>query len=242
MNEKAVSEVLSYILIFGVVITVISIVYSQVYTSTLETSQKFRIEGIRESFKKIYNVFVFSVYGGANVQQIQMELQGGTLSIENSTRVDIVIGDESFEFYTKSLNYQLGSYRTAFENGALWESYYGYKRSLQSPGIYIKSVPVPQASGSDTVLIIVLNQIEGDTSVSGEGSLVLLFNSSLTTSGLYREKDVTLEITSPFADLWESYLLKMGSVEREGDTVTLKTRANTVVLTVYTTEITTKGI
>uniref|UniRef100_A0A7J2TI68 Uncharacterized protein n=1 Tax=Archaeoglobus fulgidus TaxID=2234 RepID=A0A7J2TI68_ARCFL len=242
MNERAVSEVLGYILIFGVVMSVISFVYLQVYQSIVETSQKFKIEGIRESFRKIYNVFILSVYGGANLQQIQIELQGGTLSVENSTHISVKIGNESYYFYTKSLNYQLGNYRISFENGALWESYYGYNRSVQTPSIYIKNVQVPQASGVDWVFVIVLNQIEGDIAVSGEGSVVILFNSSLLTSGLYKDRDVVLEINSPFAELWEEYLNRFGDVIRENNTVRFTKHADTLILTVYKTEVTTKNI
>jgi hypothetical protein len=242
MSERAVSEVLSYILIFGVVMTAISIVYSQVYTSTVETSQKFKVEGIRESFKKIYNVFVLSVYGGAALQQIQIELQGGTISVENCTYVSINIGNEPYSIYTKSLNYQLGNYRISFENGALWESYYGYNRSVQTPSIYIKSVQVPQASGVDQVFVIVINEIDGDVTVSGEGSIVIIFNSSLQSSALYKEKDVTINITSPFADLWEGYFRNFGSVSRENNTVIFNKHADTLILTIYKTNVSTRGI
>ncbi len=241
MSEKAVSEVFSYMLIFGIVIFTISMVYSQVYTSTVETSHKFRIEGIRESFKKIYNVFVLSVYGGANVQQIQIELQGGSLKVENSTHVTLRVGDESFDLYLKSLNYQLGSYQISFENGALWESYYGYNKTVQTPAIYIKIVQVPQASGNERVLVIVINKLENDLSITGEGSLVILFNSSLEASRLYtRGQVIEFEITSPYAELWEEYLSNFGDVIRDNNTVKLETTAGTVVLTVYKTRVETK--
>lgn len=243
MGEKAVSEVFSYMLIFGIVIFAISMVYSQVYTSTLETSQKFKVEGIRESFKKIYNVFALSVYGGASLQQIQIELQGGTLAVENKTHIAIRIGDESFDLYPRSLSYQLGDYMISFESGALWESYYGYSKTVQTPAIYIKTVQVPQASGTERVLVIVIDELENDVSVSGEGLLVILFNSSLDTSRIYSGgKEVEFTITSPYAALWEEYLSNFGSVSRDSDTVTMETRAGTVVFTVYKTNVETNRI
>lgn len=238
MNEKAVSEVFSYMLIFGIVIATIGIVYTQVYTSTMETSHKFKVEGIRESFRKIYNVFVLSVYGGASVQQIQIELQGGHLFTENRTYVRVKIGDENFEFYTKSLNYQLGDYRISFENGALWDGYYGYNRSVQTPTIYIKTVQVPQASGMEKVLVIVLNELESDISIAGEGSVLIVFNSTLETSRLYSGgKNVEFEVKSPYADLWENYLSNFGTVDRFDNTVKLETLSGSVILTVYKTDI-----
>ncbi|MCS7143936.1 MAG: hypothetical protein NZ879_02820 [Archaeoglobaceae archaeon] len=243
MNEKAVSEVFSYMLIFGIVIATISIVYTQVYTSTIETSQKFKVEGIRESFRKIYNVFVLSVYGGASVQQIQIELQGGRLFTENSTYVRVKVGDDTFEFYTRSLNYQLGDYRISFENGALWDGYYGYNRSVQTPAIYIKTVQVPQASGMEKVLVLVFNDLENEVSVAGEGALLIVFNSTLETSKLYSGgKNVEFEVKSPYADLWEEYLRNFGTVDRLNNTVKLETFSGSVILTVYKTNITIRHI
>lgn len=243
MSEKAVSEVFSYMLIFGIVMAAISIVYIQVYSSTIETSQKFKVEGIRESFRKIYNVFILSVYGGASLQQIQIELQGGRMFTENSTYVRVKIGNEVFEFYPKSLNYQLGDYRISFENGALWDSYYGYNRSIQTPAIYIKTVQIPHASGMEKVLVVVINELESEISVGGEGSLLIVFNSTLETSKLYSGgKDVEFEVKSPYAELWEEYLRSFGMVDLFNDTVKLETFSGSVILTVYNTNITIRQI
>jgi hypothetical protein len=59
---------------------------------------------------------------------------------------------------------------------------------------------------------------------------------------LYKEKDVTISITSPFADLWEGYFRNFGSVRRENNTVIFNEHADTVILTIYKTNVSTRSI
>lgn len=248
MDEKGVSETLGYMMILGVVLILISIVYVQVYSTTIDTAEKFRMISMRESFRKIYDVFALSLYGGANLQQIQLELQGGSFYILNNTTVEILVESEgvndNYVFNLRSLNYEFGDFRISFENGALLEEYYNYSNFVQPPSIYIKPVQSLEASGSmERVIVLVLNEIESNVSVSGGGSIVMIFNSSLKSSKIYPATgNATLTITSDFPELWMNYFNELGgSVSRVGNNqINVHLTFNKLVLTVYTTNVTIK--
>ncbi|MFN3384928.1 MAG: hypothetical protein ACK401_08570 [Archaeoglobaceae archaeon] len=249
MDEKAVSETMAYMMILGVVLFLISIVYVQVYNTTVDNAEKFKIISMRESFRKIYDVFVLSLYGGASLQQIQLELQGGAFYVTRNATMDIelfndkgeLIDSHSFNLY--SLNYEIGDFRISFENGALLEDYYDHRRFVQQPSIYLRSVQSPRASGEmETILVLVLNKIDSDVSVAGSGPIVMVFNSSMTLSRMYPTTGkVNLTVTSDYSELWANYFKDLGgSVFQSGNRVFVEITFNKIVLTVYTTNVTIK--
>lgn len=249
MDEKAVSETLGYIMILGVVLLLISMVYVQVYNTTIENTEKFKIISMRESFRKIYDVFVLSLYGGASLQQIQLELQGGNFYVTNIATMDIYVFSsdrgliDSHSFNLGSLNYELGNFRISFENGALLEDYYGYRKFVQQPSIYLKSVQSLQASGGvERVLVLVLNTIASNVSVGGSGSIVMTFNSSMNLSKMYPTTGkVVINVTSDYLELWADYFRDLGgSISESDNSISVEITFNKLILTVYTTNVTIK--
>uniref|UniRef100_A0A7J3M1U0 Uncharacterized protein n=1 Tax=Archaeoglobus fulgidus TaxID=2234 RepID=A0A7J3M1U0_ARCFL len=251
MDEKAVSETTGYIMILGIVMFLISIVYVQVYNTTIDTAEKFRVISIRESFRKIYDVFALSLYGGTSLQQIQLELQGGSFYITKNATIGLRIFDDngtlidSCVINLNSLNYELENFRISFENGGLIEDNYGYSKFMLEPSIYLRPVQSLEASGEkEKVLVLVLNEIESELSVSGSGSIVIVFNSSLNLSKMYPMTGrVILNIKSDYPELWKDYFeKKLGATVSSLDTneIFIEITFNKLVVTVYKTNITLK--
>lgn len=212
MNDKAVSEVVGYIFVFGIILSAVTYAYLNVNTLVKDTTDKYRVEGIRESFKRIQNVFFLSVYGGAPLQSIQVEFQGGRLYLDNQSTVRIKAG--TYPLWVgniNSLNYELGDYKVVIENGAIWEDFYGYKRTITNPRIFVKRVEVPGASGANqTVVMVVVDRLKGNFSISGYGSVNLVFNSSVKGI-LYNTtpSNLTFVVTSPYYQNWYSFFQEL---------------------------------
>ena len=222
MNNKAVSEVVGYIFVFGIILTAVTYAYLNVNNLVKETTDKYKVEGIRESFKRVQNVFFLSVYGGAPVQSIQVEFQGGHLYIENQTSIRIrASGSPIWNGDVRSLSYELNDYKIVIENGAIWEDFYGYKRSVMDPRIFVKRVEVPGASGAkQTVVMIVVDRLDGNFSIAGYGSVNLVFNTSVerviynTTPG-----NLTFSVSSPYYENWYDFFQELtGDVFKDPST------------------------
>lgn len=167
MNSRAISETIGYIFITAIVIVAISTVYVSTYDMLQDTSEDHKVEGLRQSFKRVQNVLSLSTYGGAPLQSIQVEAQGGMFTVRNETRIKAVANSSTvFDEYIGSFNYRYGDLEVCLEGGAIWEDYYGHKNAVSSPRIFIHTTSTQDPSqASKTVVIIVLNKLKGEFSV-----------------------------------------------------------------------------
>ncbi len=242
MNTKGVSEVIGYMLIMAVVIAAISMVFLKTNSMVENTSKMFISEGLRQSFKRILNVIAISTYGGAPLQSIQVELQGGSFWLTNETEIRVEVGSIDITKYTGSLNYRYEDFKISLENGGVWEEFYGYKQAIEKPRIFIHTTFAKSPSYSTKVVaVIVINRLVGDVSISGEGSVKLIFN---TTSVNVTAQDVSsvmnLTVTSPYAELWYEFFDSLpGDAYFNSTTSTAKLSVyvDRVVITEYTTEV-----
>lgn len=236
MRDKAVSEILGYMLILSIVVAAISIVYLKVNSMVEDTSEKFRVEGVRQSFKRILNVISISTYGGAPLQSIQIEMQGGSFWISNETRVVLTAGNISVDEYVGSLNYRLEDFRVTLENGAVWEEYYGYKRAIEEPRIFIHTSYVDSPTGSTKrVAVIVISKLTGNVSIAGEGSVKLIFNT--TSVEVFSEEvsgNIHLNVSSPYAELWYEFFNTLpGDARLNGNWANFTVYVDRVVVAKY---------
>ncbi len=244
MNSSAVSETLGYILVTALVIVAISTVYVSTYDMLQDTSEDKKIEGLRQSFKRVQNVLSLSTYGGAPLQSIQVEAQGGMFTVQNETRVRVV-GNSStiFDEHIGSFNYRYEDLEICLEGGAIWEDYYGHKNAVTSPRIFIHTTSTQDPSqASKTVVIIVLNKLKGNFSVAGEGSLDFFFNKTMVDTSTYSQPgNVTLNVTSPYAELWNDFFEKLpGDSYVDDDKVSFKSYYDKLIITEYEVKISAK--
>lgn len=241
MNSKAVSETLGYILVLGIVILAISYAYLNAYYIVENTSSNFRIEGLRQSFKRIQNVLSLSTYGGAPVQSIRVETQGGAFWAENETRIKISANSSiAFDGYVRSLKYKYGNFEMVLENGAVWENYHSYKRMLSSPRIFIHTTSTQDASeATKTIAIIVLNKFTANFSVAGTGPLNLVFNTTLVNTTTYNTPgNMTINVSSPYAELWYEFFETLpGDSQLNGNEVSFASCYDKLVIIEYDVKV-----
>ncbi len=220
MNSRGVSEVVGYLFIFGIVMTTVTYAFVHISSIVKETSDKYKIEGLRESFKRIQNIFFLSAYGGAPLQSIQIEMQGGKFYMKDNPKITIEVENNSgtykfFEDNVSSIVFEYGSYKIAIENGAVYESYYDYTRTVVDPRVFIQQVEVQGIPGNYyKVVTLIIYHLKGNGSTSGMGSIELIFSSQVNNSILDENPgNLTFLIeNSEFADRWWEYLRNMSQV------------------------------
>jgi len=210
-DSKAVSEVLSYIFVFAIVVAVVSIVYLQVNNIIDDTKDKMKIEGLRQSFKRVQNVIQITAYSDAPSQTIEFELQGGSLYLRSEPVFRIVVENETIPVTAGSLTYEFEDYLITYENGGIWESYYGDHRMVAEPRIFIHH----RSEDNQTIIVVVVTKLSGSFSYSGYGSVRLDFEKTNTSVDVYNLNG-NLRIyygNSTFADKWEEFFQTRKTVD-----------------------------
>lgn len=82
--SKAVSEILGYMYIFGIVMAVLAIVFVQVNTMTEDMKRSVMSQSLEQSFKKIQYIIHSVSFGEVPSQAVEIELQGGELALDRS--------------------------------------------------------------------------------------------------------------------------------------------------------------
>ncbi|WP_456329675.1 DUF7289 family protein [Archaeoglobus sp.] len=103
MREKGVSEVLGYMYIFGIVMTVLAIVFVQVNTMVEDMKRSVMSQSLEQSFKRIQYIIHSVSFGEVPSQAVEIEMQGGTLMVEEAKPEFIL----AFVNYTESNPYNL---------------------------------------------------------------------------------------------------------------------------------------
>ncbi|MDI9610083.1 MAG: hypothetical protein QFX36_02020 [Archaeoglobales archaeon] len=80
--RNAVSEVTSYIYIFGIVMTVLAIVFVQVNSMVEDMKRSVLSKSLEQSFKKIQYLIYSVAFGDVPSQIAEIELQGGSMLLE----------------------------------------------------------------------------------------------------------------------------------------------------------------
>ncbi len=80
-GRNAVSEVLGYMYIFGIVMAVLAVVFVQVNTMVEDMKRSVMSQSLEQSFKKIQYIIHSVAFGDVPSQAVEMELQGGTLRL-----------------------------------------------------------------------------------------------------------------------------------------------------------------
>ncbi len=88
--SKAVSEVLGYMYIFGIVMAVLAIVFVQVNTMVEDMKRSVMSQSLEQSFKKIQYIIHSVSFGEVPSQAVEIELQGGELALTKGSPEFIV--------------------------------------------------------------------------------------------------------------------------------------------------------
>lgn len=230
MNERAVSEIIGFIIIFGMVVTSIGIVYANAVPQLQESREVENVQNAERAFSILQNNINDVSVRQAPSRSTQIRLQGSTIEIldGSETSINVTVNGFSRQYaYSPIVYTNTDDLRIVYENGAVF-------RSIRDGGSGMTYKPNWRIN-EDVAILPIIRTIGGTASVSGTSTVLIRACASNCDS---RQRNVGTNVTedpgnvdlnvtveSPRADGWEIYMSGFESdgladdVGRSGDTV-----------------------
>lgn len=207
-NEEAVSEVIGFIYIFGIVILSMSLIFVMGYPVLQSSMDQSIFESTTQSFIVLQSNIKMVGFDQVPVKTMKMQLNGATLSVIRNS--NITISNESGVLYkgeAGGIEYQKNDKSLIFENGGVWKKYPEGTITVSNPRIYTGT---DKTTGINYTTIGIVS-VNGESSTGGQG--IALINMAYNDSSLIQNVypvNVTLIINSTFAADWGKYLNNIG--------------------------------
>ena len=163
-SERAVSGIIGFILVFGIMLTSVGIVYVYGFPLLLETKDANHLKNVEQAFIVLgYNINRV-VLGNTPSQEVELRMSGGTVTATGNNTMNITwfngTGGEYLLIPLTTIEYEFQGTTTMYEGGGVWVRYpWGDTVMLSEPLII---------NGS-TIGISVGQYIGGSSSKSGTG-------------------------------------------------------------------------
>jgi hypothetical protein len=208
MNDRAVSEVISYVLVFSLIIATIGIVSVVGFAGLEDRRNAEQVDNTERAFDVFSYNMEDSYERGAPSRATEMRLSGGTLLYGD--RVNITVeesgGGQNVTARPRPLIYTSDDTSIVYTAGAIIRTDRGSARMMDGPPFYFDADRI--------MLPLIETSRPADQSAAG-GERTLRVTSSLrqvnetTPSALQTPSgNVTITVESPRADAWERYFEK----------------------------------
>jgi len=220
-SESAVSEVIGFILIFSIVMLAISAIYAVGYPTIQSSKENAQFQNMEQSFMVLQSNINTVAFGQAPVRTLKTSLGGGSLTVYPDAgwiNVSTTGTVYSCDVNIGAIEYEKNGRSIAYEGGGVWEKYpAGAAIKVSKPRIFVHG-----DDGNRTVSVSIINisSENGISSVGGEGaaSVVVRFHSTSSPyiNSTSAPENVTIVVTSDYADAWERYF---DDIKKAGDDV-----------------------
>ena len=201
-SDKAVSEVLGFVTIVGILVLSLSLIGVAGYP-VLKSAQETRyIENTRQTFVVMAENINKVVMGQTPSQNIEMKMYGGELSVTgdstinitavNSTGETIVLVDQQM----RSIENTVGDTVVAYEGTGVWVKY---------PNDYVYNSYKPLITNEGNVIVIPLVKISGLSSFAGSGMSRIKVKGEPDITYYGNVNNITVTINSNYCNGWGDY-------------------------------------
>ncbi|GAB7008501.1 DUF7289 family protein [Halorubrum trueperi] len=201
-DDRGVSNVVGYVLVFSLVTVTIGTVFAVGITGVEDRREAERVANVERAFDVLDdNLRDVQRYDDPS-RSTELRLSGGTLSLAETTRFELYNGSGGLvlEREYRSLTYRNGDTTIAYETGAWFRSDGG--------AAVMRSEPRFVAADNRTTIPLVLLIRDGDPRVDGDGTVQVAASRRSNTGPDYAADDegpFELRIESDYADAWERY-------------------------------------
>jgi len=216
-SDDAVSEVLGYSLILGIVVISVGLMTVSSFPILSDLKDSVFMETSLESLSIVDGRISMVAYGTTPSQPSRFDLNGGKMIIGNETdsRVTIKVANSSGvwnEIFNKSLGkleYVVGDQKIGYEDGGLFRKYPEGNTVMITP---------PEFTFNGGTLTFPIIRIEGNDSISGKGVItinailnkyppVIIYpNVSNNSLNPIFDKQVNITIKSEYYKAWAKYV------------------------------------
>lgn len=222
-DKEAVSEVVGYVIVVGIILLSIGIVYTNAIPALEQNRESEHISNTEKTFSTLQNninevaerevprratelrLYDARMSVGESAMWMNVSAEDGTVpSLENSTDMS-------------TIEYEHSGGRIVYENGAVMRT---SRTDDGSAMLYDPGWTVREGPGGDLTVIITNLRTGGFGSVGGDGSV--LVRSRMDVNGVNRngleteireESEMTIRIRSEHADAWGRYFEDLAEVD-----------------------------
>jgi hypothetical protein len=201
-NEEAVSEVIGFIFIFGIVILSMSTIYVLGFPALQKSMDDTVFESTEQNFIVLQSYMKMVGFDQVPMQSLKIRLQGATLSVTQKSNLTIVYDDVSPETYvTGEIEFNKNDNYLTYENGGVWKRYPDGSLMVSKPRIYTGKI---NGSNITTIGVVLAN---GTSFQGGNGiSILKMEHNDSSIINPPNLVNVTLIINSTYASDWRKFL------------------------------------
>lgn len=216
-EDRAVSEVVSFILTFSILTMMIGVLYTAGVVSMAQLQTGNQMQNAEGVFFAMSDSFSELQEGQAPKRAGALDLDvGASISVSNESSVDVVVNGPGYatSLRTRSLDYRLEDRAVTYETGAVFRSNDDQTALLREPGGIFCTTSADggsDESNASVVSVVTLvapdgaSQAAGTVTVTGvQRSTTILFPT--TRSPTTAVENVTIDVSSPREAAWERYL------------------------------------
>jgi len=206
MDKKGVSEVVGYLITFGIVVAVVGVIYASGMPVVDETQDKSAFQSMETSFLTLQNNIKKVAFGQSPLRTMKFNLIKGSIGAKNNAGniVVTVDGTSPYNFTFGNIEYTIGTRKVVYELGAVIESTPGGSIIISDPPIFFTNY-----SGNKNVFISVINVSGGFSAGGGIAEMHMGPYNITRDTHVYIYPGVTLNdinVTSSYGAAWNRYL------------------------------------
>lgn len=211
--DRGVSEVVSFILTFAIITTMIGLLYSGGFVSLERLQTGNQMQNAEGVFFAMADSFGELQEGQAPKRAGALDLDvGASIAISNESEIEVEVNDASGPVFserlvTRSMDYRLDERAVTYETGAVFRSNDGGSVLVGEPSGLICS-PSTDSAVVSVVTLVDPNDVSvasGTVTVTGiQRSTTLLYPTDRTAPGTI--DNVTVDIDAPREAAWHSHL------------------------------------
>lgn len=234
MRDRAVSDVLGFVLVFSLVVSTLGVVYVAGFSGLEDARDTERINNAERAFDVLGDNVADIYHDGAPSRKTEIKLADAQLSLAESTTITVTVEDITdgsgnrivYEANTRPLVFSSGdSSKIVYENGAVIRTDRGGSILRQRPPMLISE------ERSVIGYVVLSPASEASSSVGGDAT-VLVRTVRTGQSVLVQDRSdakvtLTIETATERAPVWERYVNERadwsGSDWDDGDSVPCET-------------------
>jgi len=211
-SDDAVSEVMGYSLILGIVIVSVGLMTVSSFPILSDLKDSVFMETSIESLSIVDGRISMVAYGTTPSQPSRFDLNGGKMIVGNDTgsRVTITVNNSSMPIFNKSLGileYIVGDQKIGYENGGMFRKFPEGNTVMITPPEFHLTGATANSNGTLSFPIIIIN---GNDSISGKGVFTINSISKKNPVVIYPNvsinTQVEIRIKSEYYKAWAQYI------------------------------------
>lgn len=206
-SEDAVSEVVDFVTIIGILVISIGIIGVAGYPIVKNAQEKNYIENTRQSFIVLAENMNKVVVGQAPSQSVELKLYGGSLSVTGNSTINITANSTNVttglierivlvDQQMRNIESTIGETTIAYEGTGVWAKY---------PNGNTIVVNKPLITNQGNVLVIPAVKMSGTSSTGGSGMSHVSVKGVPTVTYYGNVSNITVIITGDYVPGWKDY-------------------------------------